>query len=318
MNTDVSPEISIVVPAYNEEPVLRQLVDAVINVMRPFARPFELIVVDDGSIDGSRGLLHILKTETPELRAVFLGRNFGQSAAMTAGFDHARGEIIVTMDGDLQNNPADIPGMIKKLEKGYDLVCGWRQKRRDPFLSKRLPSFLANRLISILTKIKLNDYGCTLKVYKSVVAKNLLLYGELHRFIPVLTSLRGCRITEVPVKHNPRKTGKSKYGLGRAYRVILDLILMLFFQKFATQPLQLFGITGGGLFCAGTIIECYLTWLKLFGSEAIADRPLLLLGAILMITGIILFSIGLLAELIVRTYHESSGKRIYSVREVME
>jgi len=237
---------------------------------------------------------------------------------MTAGFDHARGDIVVTMDGDLQNDPRNIPLLVSKLEEGYDLVNGWRKDRQDPFISRRLPSKIANRLIGIATGVRLHDYGCSLKAYTNDLTKNLLLYGELHRFIPVLACFYGARIGEVVVSHNPRSRGKSKYGIDRTYRVLLDLILMLFFQKFTTRPLQLFGLSGGLLFVAGFVIELYLTWLKLWHGEDIGSRPLLLFGALLIITGIVLVAIGLCAELIIRTYYESSGKRIYTVREVLE
>jgi glycosyltransferase involved in cell wall biosynthesis len=318
MSTHLSPDISIVVPIYNEAPNLQLLIESILDAMRPMGRPFELILIDDGSTDGSQEVLRAMKTDNSELRAIFLRRNFGQSAAMTAGFDYARCEIVITMDGDLQNDPRDIPHLIGKLEEGYDLVSGWRQDRQDPFFSKRLPSMLANWLIGSTTGVKLHDYGCSLKAYRGDVAKHLLLYGELHRFIPVLASLYGSRITEVVVTHHPRKMGKSKYGIGRTYRVLLDLLLILFFQKFATRPLQFFGLNGGLLFVIGLVIELYLTWLKLWGGEDIGGRPLLLLGALLIITGIVLAGLGLLGELVVRTYYESSGKKIYAVREVLE
>jgi glycosyltransferase involved in cell wall biosynthesis len=318
MNTRSSPEISIVVPVYNEEPNLQLLVEGVLDVMRPTGRSFELILIDDGSTDGSHEVLRAMKAEVAELRVVVLRRNFGQSAAMTAGFDHARGGIIITMDGDLQNDARDIPRMIDTLERGYDLVSGWRKDRKDPFFSKHLPSILANWLISWATGIKLHDYGCTLKAYQGDVARQLFLYGELHRFIPVFASLYGSRIMEIVVTHHPREKGKSKYGLGRTYRVLLDLLLMVFFQKFATRPLQFFGLNGGLLFVIGFAIELYLTWVKLGRGQDIGGRPLLLLGALLIITGIVLAGLGLLGELVVRTNYESSGKRNYAVREVLE
>ncbi|MBC8419279.1 MAG: glycosyltransferase family 2 protein [Proteobacteria bacterium] len=318
MSIPLSPEISIIVPLYNEAPNLHTLVERTLDVMRPMGRPFELILIDDGSTDNSHGLLRAIKSDNLEVRVILLRRNFGQSAAMTAGFDYARGDIVVTMDGDLQNDPKNIPLLISKLEERYDLVNGWRKDRHDPFISRRLPSMIANRLIGIATGVRLHDYGCSLKAYRGDLAKNLLLYGELHRFIPVLAGLYGARIGEVVVSHHPRSRGKSKYGIGRTYRVILDLILMLFFQKFATRPLQLFGLSGGVLFISGFIIELYLTWLKLWHGQDIGGRPLLLLGALLIITGIVLGGIGLCAELVTRTYYESSGKRIYAVREVLE
>ncbi len=317
-NTVSSPEISVIVPVYNEAPNLKPLIDRLLEVLRPMNRKFEIILVDDGSTDESLSILKNLTTKIPELRAVLFRRNFGQSAAMTAGFDHARGNVVISMDGDLQNDPGDIPALIAKLDQGYDMVQGWRKDRKDPFFSRRLPSILANRLIGYTTGVRLHDYGCSLKAYRKDLAKNLLLYGELHRFIPVLANLFGARITEIVVHHHPRKMGKSKYGIGRTYRVLLDLMLMLFFQKFATRPLQFFGLNGGILFIAGTLIEGYLAAIKLFKGVDIGGRPLLTLGAILIISGIILSGIGLLAELIIRTYYESSGKRIYSVREVLD
>lgn len=318
MSQTTSPEVSIVVPIFNEAPNLRLLIEGIMGVMRPMGRPFELILVDDGSTDNSRGVLGTLIADNPEMRAIFLRRNFGQGAAMTAGFDHARGKIVVTMDGDLQSDPENIPHLIAKLEEGYDLVNGWRQDRKDPFFSRRLPSILANWLIGMATGVRLHDYGCTLKAYRGDVAGRLLLYGELHRFIPALASFYGARIAELVVSHRPRKMGKSKYGISRTYRVLMDLLLILFFQKFATRPLQLFGLSGGVLFSIGFIIELYLTWLKLWRGMDIGGRPLLLLGVLLIITGIVLGGIGLLAELVVRIYYESSGKRIYAVREVLE
>ncbi len=312
------PEISVILPVYNEAPNIEIQIAGLLEALRPMGRRFEIIVVDDGSTDGSQEILKTLQPRTPELRVVIFRRNFGQSAAMTAGFDYSKGDIVVSMDGDLQNDPKDIPGLISRLEEGYDIVSGWRRDRKDPFISRRLPSILANRLIGYMTGVRLHDYGCSLKAYRRDVAKNLLLYGDLHRFIPVLADLYGAKITEMVVTHHPRKYGKSKYGIGRTYRVILDLMLMLFFQKFATRPLQFFGLNGGLIFSAGFLIELYLTWVKLWQGKDIGNRPLLLLGMLLIISGIVLGGIGLVAELVVRTYYESSGKHIYTVREVLE
>lgn len=315
---DVPPEVSVIVPVYNEVSNLQPLVERILETLRPTGRSFELILIDDGSTDGSEDVLRDLKADIPELRVVFFRRNFGQSAALTAGFDYARGHVIVSMDGDLQNDARDIECLIAKLEEGYDMVSGWRKDRKDPFISRRLPSILANWLIGRTTDIRLHDYGCSLKAYRQDVAKQLTLYGELHRFIPVLSSFFGARIAEVVVTHHPRQQGKSKYGIGRTYRVLLDLLLMLFFQKFVTRPLQFFGLLGGGLFTAGLLIELYLTWVKLWLGQDIGGRPLLLLGALFIMSGIVLVGIGLLAELVVRTYYESSGRRIYQVRGILE
>lgn len=318
MSTPTPPDISVVVPVYNESPNIAPLCRGILSVMRAMGRSFELILVDDGSHDDTPARLREIKRETPELRVIFLRRNFGQSAAMTAGFDHARGPIVVTMDGDLQNDSESIPLLISKLETGYDLVTGWRKDRKDRFFSRRLPSLMANWIIGRTTGVRLHDYGCSLKAYRGELAKQLLLYGDLHRFIPVLAALYGARTAEVVVTHHPRSQGKSKYGMGRTFRVVSDLILMLFFRKFATRPLQFFGLTGGMLFVIGFFVELYLTWLKFWHGEDIGARPLLLLGALLIITGIVLFGIGLCSELVVRTYYEATGKRIYSVREVLE
>ena len=315
---DPKPYVSVVIPIFNEEENIPPLLEKLEAALISLGKPFEVIMVDDGSTDRSAQVLRGLKPRYPWLKVIFLRRNFGQSAAFTAGIDHARGEIIVTMDGDLQNDPADIPKLLKKIEEGYDVVSGWRKDRKDPFLSRRLPSILANRLISRLTKVRLHDYGCSLKAYRAEVIQGLAIYGELHRFIPVLVSLRGAKIAEEVVTHHPRRHGKSKYGLSRTYRVLLDLLLMIFFRKFATRPLHVFGLTGGLMFLAGFLIEAYLSWIKLFYHQNIGQRPLLLLGALLIITGINLLGTGLLAEMVMRTYFEASNHRIYSIREVLE
>ncbi len=317
MNKD-RPYLSVVIPVYNEEENISPLLEGLNKALSSINRPFEVIIVDDGSTDKTAQILKNLKPQYPWLKIIFLRRNFGQSAAFTAGIDHAKGEIIVTMDGDLQNDPRDIPALLEKIEEGYDVVSGWRKNRKDPFFSRRLPSILANKLISRVTHVVLHDYGCSLKAYRSEVIQGLAIYGELHRFIPVLVSFRGARITEIPVRHHPRKYGKSKYGLSRTYRVLLDLLLMIFFRKFATRPLHIFGLTGGLMFLLGFLIELYLTIVKLVLHQNIGQRPLLLLGAILIITGINLVGTGLLAEMVMRTYFEASDRRIYVIREVIE
>jgi dolichol-phosphate mannosyltransferase len=310
-------DVSVVIPIYNERENIEELLQRVLKALRSTGRRFEVLAVDDGSSDGTTELLTRIARREPEVKAIVFRRNFGQSAAMTAGFQQARGDIVVSMDGDLQNDPDDIPRLIAKLEEGYDMVSGWRKERQDAFLSMRLPSRIANWIIGRATGVRLHDYGCSLKAYRSDITRDLILYGELHRFIPVLASLKGARFAEIVVKHHPRTRGKSKYGIGRTFRVILDLLLMLFFQKFATRPLQLFGLAGGGMFLTGFLIELYLTFLKLFMGQQIGNRPLLFLGMLLIITGIMLLGIGLLAELVIRTYYESSGKHIYAIREIV-
>ncbi len=312
------PYLSVVIPVHNEEENIPPLLEGLSKTLTALGKPFEVIIVDDGSTDGTLARLKELKSIYPWLKIVVLRRNFGQSAAFTAGIDHASGEVIVTMDGDLQNDPADIPLLLEKIKEGFDVVSGWRKDRKDPFWSRRLPSLLANALISRITKVKLHDYGCSLKAYRAEVIKGLIIYGELHRFIPALVNLSGARVTEVEVRHHPRRFGRSKYGFSRTYRVLLDLLLMFFFRKFATKPLHIFGLTGGILFFLGFLIECYLTYLKLFLHQKIGHRPLLILGVLLILAGINLLGTGLLAELLIRTYYESSGKRIYAVREVVE
>ena len=310
-----SLDLSIIVPVYNEELNLPTLVERICSATRPLNQSVEIILIDDGSSDDSPRILKELCAETPELTAVILSRNYGQSAAMSAGFHHAQGRIIISMDGDLQNDPADIPLLLTKLEEGYDVVCGWRKNRQDGYANRVLPSKIANWLIGKMTQVKLHDYGCSLKAYRYEFVKHLTLYGELHRFIPVLVSLDGAKITEIPVNHSPRVLGVSKYGIGRTPRVMLDLLLMFYFQRFATRPLHFFGKSGLLLGLAGGAIELYLAFVKLGLGEAIGDRPLLLLGFMLITSGMLLIGIGILAELLVRIYHETSGTETYRVRE---
>ena len=242
-------------------------------------------------------------------------RNFGQTAAFSAGFDRARGDVVVTIDADLQNDPADIAALLAKIEEGYDVVSGWRERRRDPFLNRRLPSMIANRLISWATGVHLHDYGCSLKAYRRDVVRSIRLYGELHRFIPAIASWQGVSVTELPVRHVPRRFGKSKYGINRTLRVLLDLVTVRFLLSYGTRPMQIFGLLGilaGG---AGLAIGAYLTWIKLAYGTAIADRPLLLLAVLLIVLGVQFISLGLIGELVVRTYYETQAKPIYVVRE---
>lgn len=314
----IKPYLSVVIPLYHEEGNVEELVRRVLAACRPMDRVFEVILVDDGSADRTPELLKQICENEPECRAVIFRRNFGQSAAMTAGFEHSRGELVVSMDGDLQNDPADIPALLEKMAEGFDCVCGWRQNRKDGLVLRKIPSRVANWLIARLTGVRLNDYGCSLKVYKGELIRDVTLYGELHRFIPVLLNLEGAKMAEIVVQHHPRTAGRSKYGLGRLPRVLLDLFLMIFFQRFRTRPLQFFGRGGGLCLLLGILIELYLTILKFGLGQDIGTRPLLLLGALLILSGVMLLSIGLLAELVVRTYYETSEKRIYTVRNEYE
>jgi glycosyltransferase involved in cell wall biosynthesis len=308
-------DISVVVPLYNERDNLEDLHRQLVDALAPLGRPFELVLVDDGSRDGTREALEALEARDARVVAVVLRRNFGQTAAFSAGFDRSRGEVVVTSDGDLQNDPADIPALVAKLERDdLDMVCGWRRARRDP-LSKRVPSFFANRLISWATGVALHDYGCSLKAMRGEVARGLRLYGEMHRFIPAVASWAGVSLAEVPVNHRPRTRGRSKYGLGRTVRVLLDLFTVKFLHSYGTRPAHLFGLMGLACGGSGFLVLAYLSVLKLFFDEAIGGRPLLLLGALLFLTGVILVSFGLMGELLVRTWHESQGKPIYAVQE---
>jgi glycosyltransferase involved in cell wall biosynthesis len=308
-------DISVVVPLYNEKANLADLHRQLVEALAPLGRSFEVVLVDDGSSDGTREGVIELEERDPRVRAVLLRRNFGQTAAFSAGFDRSRGDVVVTSDGDLQNDPADIPALVAKLEnEDLDMVCGWRRTRRDP-LSKRIPSFFANRLISWSTGVALHDYGCSLKAMRGEVARGIRLYGEMHRFIPAVASWMGVSLAEVPVNHRPRTRGQSKYGLGRTVRVLLDLFTVKFLHAYGTRPAHLFGLMGLACGALGFALLAYLSVLKVFFDEAIGGRPLLLLGALLFLTGVILVSFGLMGELLVRTWHESQGKPIYMVQE---
>lgn len=309
--------LSVVVPIYNEVASIPHLVDAVATSLKANQLAYEIVCVDDGSQDGSTELLLELARSRPDLKAVILRRNYGQTAAMSAGFKHAQGRVIVMIDGDLQNDPADIPALLAKIEEGYDLVSGWRKERQDAALTRLLPSKIANWLIGKVTGVKLHDYGCSLKAYRSELVADMNLYGELHRFLPALAYIEGARISEIPVRHHARRYGTSKYGLGRTFRVVMDLLTVFFMKKFLTRPMHVFGLFGLLSFGVGLFLGLYLTLLKLGFGQQIGDRPLLILAVVLLLAGVQLFSFGLLAEVLMRTYHESQGRPIYRVREVV-
>ena len=278
-----------------------------------FVLAFELVLVDDGSRDGTAAALQELATAVPELVAVMLRRNYGQTAAMAAGFDASRGAVIVTLDGDLQNDPADIPVLIEKLDAGFDLVSGWRHQRQDGAFNRLLPSLLANHLIARVTGVRLHDYGCSLKAYRREVVEDLNLYGELHRFLPALAFIEGARIAEVKVNHHPRRFGRSNYGIDRTFRVLMDLLTVWFMKRFLTRPMHVFGFGGLAALGLGGLVVLWLIGEKLMGAE-IGNRPLLLMGLMSVLTGVQLLCFGLLAELQMRTYHESQDRPIYRVR----
>ena len=314
----VAPDLSIVIPVRNEEPNVDPLYRELVDALAAAGRSFEILVVDDGSTDGTFAKLAALQESDGRLRVIRFRRNFGQTAAFAAGFAHARGRYVVTSDGDLQNDPRDIPRMVDILEQGHDIVCGWRKDRKDPFLNRRLPSMLANRLISWATGVALHDYGCSLKAFRAEVVKPLKLYGEMHRFLPAIASEFGVSISEVVVNHRARQHGTSKYGISRTIRVILDLLTVKFLLSYGTKPLQIFGLVGGTMGFCGFVIAAWLAYERLFGYQSIANRPLLLLAVLLIFTGVQLITVGLLAELMARTYHESQNKPTYVIRELRE
>jgi len=312
MKSNVS--LSIVVPIYNEEESLPFLVNQLLDVLKPMEETFELVLVNDGSSDDSAEVIRKLSFEIPELVGVLLRKNYGQTAAMAAGFDISSGDIVVTLDGDLQNDPADIPLLVNKIRDGFDLVSGWRYRRQDAAISRKLPSKIANRLIGTVTGVRLNDYGCSLKAYRKEVLTDMRLYGELHRFLPVLANIEGARITEVKVNHRARQFGSSKYGIDRTFRVLMDLLTVWFMNRFLTRPMYVFGF-GGILAIIGSFITSfYLLIIKLLG-EDIGNRPLLIFALLLAVTGVQLFGFGLLGELQIRTYHESQNRPIYRIRD---
>ena len=310
-------DVSVVVPVYNEVESLPLLLEAISQALREQQLSYEIICVDDGSTDGSTALLKQLAQTRSDTCGIFLRRNYGQTPAMAAGFNYARGRAIVSLDADLQNDPADIPQLLDRLATGYDLVSGWRKHRQDAAITRLLPSKIANWLIGKVTGVKLHDYGCSLKAYRAELVADMHLYGELHRFLPALAFIEGGKITELPVRHHPRRFGRSKYGLGRTFRVLMDLLTIWFMKKFLTRPMHVFGFLGLLLMMTGVGLGIYLSFLKLALGQSIGDRPLLILDVILLVTGLQLFCFGLLGELLMRTYHESQGRPIYRVREIV-
>jgi len=309
-------KISVVIPTFNEEENIKYLYDELKEVLQGSAYSHEILFIDDGSSDNTLARLCSIQETDDSVCIISFRRNFGQTAAMSAGFDYAAGDIIITMDADLQNDPHDIPQLIEKINEGYDVVTGWRHDRKDAFISRKLPSIIANKIISWTTGVNLHDYGCTLKAFRREVVKNIKLYGEMHRFIPAIASGMGISFTEIKVNHRPRRFGTSKYGISRTIRVVLDLLTVKFLLSYATRPIQVFGLLG---FVSGTIgflIALVMTIQRQFFHISMSDRPLLLLAILLMFMGIQFVSIGLIAELQARTYHETQKKPVYYIRKL--
>ncbi|MGW8194189.1 MAG: glycosyltransferase family 2 protein [Desulforhopalus sp.] len=308
--------LSVVIPIFNEEESVPLLYEELNDTLKPLGKTYEIVFVDDGSTDNSLQLLRDMQSQDNHVVVVSFRKNFGQTAAMAAGFDYARGDIIVTMDADLQNDPHDIPKLLAEIDSGNDVVTGWRFDRKDPFINRRLPSIIANKIISNTTGVKLHDYGCTLKAFRKEVIKNVKLYGEMHRFIPAIASGMGIDFTEVKVNHRARRFGTSKYGISRTIRVVLDLLTVKFLLSYSTRPIQVFGLLGvvcGGI---GFAIALVMTFQRQFMGVPLSDRPLLFLAVLLIFIGIQFISLGLIAELQARTYHESQDKPIYHVKNV--
>ena len=313
--TNPNQLISIIIPVFNESESIGYLLDEVLNVMQNNKLNCELIVVNDGSNDNTSTVLDELTIKIKELSVISLRKNYGQTAAMSAGFDNSKGEIVITLDGDLQNDPNDIPKLISHINEGYDLICGWRYERKDKLINRRIPSKIANKLIANVTGLKLHDYGCSLKAFKKEIVDDIKLYGELHRFLPVLANIEGAKIKEIKVNHRSRKYGSSKYGIDRTFRVLMDLLTVWFMTKFLTRPMYGFGFMGIISILLSFGMTSYLFIIKLLGND-IGNRPMLMFALILGIAGVQLFSFGLLGELLIRTYHESQNRPIYRIRKI--
>ena len=313
--TNPNQLISIIIPVFNESESIGYLLDEVLNVMYSNKLNFEIVVVNDGSQDTTSNVLDELTIKIKELSVISLRTNYGQTAAMAAGFDNSNGEVVITLDGDLQNDPTDIPKLISHINEGYDLICGWRYDRKDKLINRRIPSKIANKLIANVTGLKLHDYGCSLKAFKKEILDDIKLYGELHRFLPVLAKIEGAKIKEIKVNHRSRKYGSSKYGIDRTFRVLMDLLTVWFMTKFLTRPMYGFGVVGIISILVSLGMTSYLFIIKILG-EDIGNRPMLMFALILGIAGVQLFSFGLLSELLIRTYHESQNRPIYRIRKI--
>jgi len=314
----IKPQLSIIIPAYNEEANVFPLFEETTTALRDYPYPYEIIFIDDGSTDRTPHVLHDICQRDSRVKCAIFRNNFGQTAALSAGFDLAQGDLIISMDGDRQNNPADIPLLLHVLNEDHDLVCGWRKKRKDAFLARKLPSMIANRLIAWVTGVFIHDYGCTLKAYKKEIIKNIKLYGEMHRFIPAYASWLGAKVTEVEVNHRPRTAGTSKYSILRIFKVILDLITVKFLCDYSTSPIYFFGTFGMVLTGSGFVISIVTLIEKYYQGVWVHKNPLILLAILLFILGVQFIMIGLLAEILIRTYHESQDKKTYIIKEIID
>ena len=317
MEGRVNETLSILIPVHNEEGNLSLLCEKLGAALKRIGKPYEIIFVDDGSSDGSLEMLQDLRDGNPNIKVISFSRNFGQTAALSAGIDFSKGDILIPMDGDLQNDPEDIPVLLQKIEEGYDVVSGWRKNRKDPFLTRRLPSVIANKIISWIGGVSLHDYGCTLKAYRRDILKNIRLYGEMHRFIPIYAQWIGARVTEVPVRHSPRGSGSSKYGMSRVFKVILDLMVVKFLLSYSQKPIYVFGGIGLLMILAAFLSGGYAIYLKLFQEVSFILTPLPLLCVLLLVLGFLSILMGFLAEILTRTYYESQGKPTYQIKETI-
>lgn len=317
MNTEKTTYLSIVIPAYNEEKNIPLIYNSISSEVKKLGVSYEIVFINDGSLDNTLKELSIIAKTDRKLRILNLRRRFGQTAAMSAGFDNAKGEIVVTLDADLQNDPKDIGRLLQKMNEGYDVVSGWRKDRKEPFMSRRLPSMIANNLIAFITGVNLHDTGCTLKAYRKEVLDDIRLYGEMHRFIPAIAHIAGAGITEIVVRHHPRKFGKAKYGINRTLRVILDALTVKFLLSFQTRPMHFFGKLGVFIGGTGSILFAWLIFQRIFLSLPLSSRPIFSIAILFILIGLQLVMTGLIAEILARVYFESQNKKTYSIRNVI-
>ncbi len=317
MARPVKEMISVIIPVFNEEENILPLHEKVTSVLSRVGKDYEVIFIDDGSSDGTLSLLRPICKKDPHIKFLSFSRNFGQTSALSAGIDFAKGRIIIPMDGDLQNDPEDIPSLLQKIEEGYDVVSGWRKERKDTFFRRRLPSIIANKIISFIGGVRLHDYGCTLKAYRKDILKNIRLYGEMHRFIPIYAKWVGARVTEMPVHHFPRKFGSSKYGVDRVFKVILDLMVVKFLLSYSQKPIYVFGGMGFLMILGAILSGGYSLYLKLFKGVSFILTPMPILSVFLTVLGFIAILLGFLAEVLIRTYYESQGKSTYQIKEML-